>query len=60
MLYFNDKFNVLIVLKSGSFKLLETAAPVQFCNGFALPLQACLSVKQAPNCDMAAVNSASN
>jgi hypothetical protein len=29
--------HVLIVLKSGSLKLLELSAPVQACNGIALP-----------------------
>jgi hypothetical protein len=29
---------VLIVLKSGSLKLLEHSGPVQVCNGIALPL----------------------
>jgi hypothetical protein len=28
---------VAIVLKSGSFKLLEPSGPVQACNGIALP-----------------------
>ena len=31
-------FHVSIVLKSESLKLLEPSAPVQVCNGIALPL----------------------
>jgi hypothetical protein len=51
---------MLIVLKSGSLKLLEPSGPVQACNGIALPLpmQACLCIKEAPNYDMAEINSA--
>ena len=32
----------LIVLKSGSFNLLDTSGPVQACNGIALPFFYCI------------------
>jgi hypothetical protein len=35
------QLHVLIVLKSGSFTLLEPSGPVQACNGIALPLYMC-------------------
>ena len=36
-------FHVPIVLKSGSFNLLEPSGPVQTCNGIALPLPKALT-----------------
>ena len=41
-------FHVLIVLKSGSLKLLESSGPVQTCNGIALPLPLPYSDRSRP------------